>query len=140
MPQDVAFDLYDDRWRDCWVAATSTARLRKKQVDFDIQQRVVKLLQEFGPQTEKALTLRIYGTMLKGFCVISNERARCLTRAGSSATSEPPGSVPQNGIACCCSAKCGTVHADMSVSCIGSRTLPCQPGRPCLRCLWAASA
>lgn len=78
MPQDVVFDLYDDRWRDCWVAATSTARLRKKQVDFDIQQRIVKLLQEFGPQTEKALTLRIYGTMLKGFCVISNERARCL--------------------------------------------------------------
>lgn len=82
MPQDVAFDLYDDRWRDCWVAATSTARLRKKQVDFDIQQRVVKLLQEFGPQTEKALTLRIYGTMLKGFCVINNERARCLFADG----------------------------------------------------------
>eukprot|EP00930_Biecheleria_cincta_P073196 TRINITY_DN60511_c0_g1_i1.p1 TRINITY_DN60511_c0_g1~~TRINITY_DN60511_c0_g1_i1.p1 ORF type:complete len:493 (-),score=107.88 TRINITY_DN60511_c0_g1_i1:228-1706(-) len=82
MPQDVAFDLYDDRWRDCWVAATSTARLRKKQVDFDIQQRVAKLLQEFGPQTEKALTLRIYGTMLKGFCVINNERARCLFAEG----------------------------------------------------------
>eukprot|EP00440_Ansanella_granifera_P025497 gb/GFBE01027689.1/.p1 GENE.gb/GFBE01027689.1/~~gb/GFBE01027689.1/.p1 ORF type:complete len:507 (+),score=134.93 gb/GFBE01027689.1/:1-1521(+) len=78
MPQEVAFDLYDERWRDCWVAATSTARLRKKQVDFDIQQRVARLLQDYGPQTDKPLTLRVYGTMLKGFCVINNERARSL--------------------------------------------------------------
>ncbi|CAE8608802.1 unnamed protein product, partial [Polarella glacialis] len=78
MPQEVAFDLYDDRWRDCWVAATSTARLRKKQVDLDIQQRVSRLLQDYGPQSDKPLTLRIYGTMIKGFCVINNERARAL--------------------------------------------------------------
>mmetsp|Transcript_104338 Transcript_104338/g.185521 ORF Transcript_104338/g.185521 Transcript_104338/m.185521 type:complete len:496 (-) Transcript_104338:28-1515(-) len=78
MPQEVAFDLYDERWRDCWVAATSTARLRKKQVDFDINQRVVRLLQDYGPQTDKPLTLRVYGTMIKGFCVLNNERARAL--------------------------------------------------------------
>jgi len=78
MPQEVAFDLYDERWRDCWVAATSTARQRKKQVDMDIQPRVQRLIEDHGPQTEKPLTLRVYGTMIKGFCVINNERARSL--------------------------------------------------------------
>lgn len=78
MPECLAFDLYDDRWRDCWIAATSVARLRKKQVDIDIQQRVARLLEDYGPQSEKPLTLRIYGTMIKGFCVINNERARAL--------------------------------------------------------------
>eukprot|EP00931_Biecheleriopsis_adriatica_P004204 TRINITY_DN105908_c0_g1_i1.p1 TRINITY_DN105908_c0_g1~~TRINITY_DN105908_c0_g1_i1.p1 ORF type:complete len:521 (-),score=126.62 TRINITY_DN105908_c0_g1_i1:71-1561(-) len=78
MPQEATFDLYDDRWRDCWVAATSTARMRKKQVDIDIQQRVARLLQDHGPQTERPLTLRVYGTMLKGFCILNNERAQKL--------------------------------------------------------------
>ena len=78
MPQEVAFDLYDERWRDCWVAATSTARQRKKQVDMDIQHRVQRLIEDHGPQTDKPLTLRVYGTMIKGFCVINNERARAL--------------------------------------------------------------
>ncbi|CAJ1451868.1 unnamed protein product [Effrenium voratum] len=78
MPQDAAFDLYDERWRDCWIAATSTARLRKKQVDMDIQNRVQRLIETHGPNTEKPLTLRVYGTMIKGFCVINNERARSL--------------------------------------------------------------
>lgn len=78
MPQEVAFDLYDERWRDCWVAATSTARQRKKQVDMDIQLRVQRLIEDHGPQTDKPLTLRVYGTMIKGFCVINNERARSL--------------------------------------------------------------
>ena len=77
MPE-IAFDLYDERWRECWMAATSTARLRKKQVDIDIQERVHRLIQEHGPNTEKPLTLRVYGTMIKGFCVLNNERARAL--------------------------------------------------------------
>ncbi|CAE7349082.1 usp33 [Symbiodinium natans] len=78
MPHDVAFDLYDERWRECWLAATSTTRLRKKQVDVDIQERVHRLIQEHGPNTDKPLTLRVYGTMIKGFCVLNNERARAL--------------------------------------------------------------
>lgn len=78
MAKEISFDLYDERWRDCWLAATSTARLRKKQVDIEIDQRVAKLLRDFGPQSENPLTLRIYGTMIKGFCVINNERARML--------------------------------------------------------------
>eukprot|EP00405_Crypthecodinium_cohnii_P022923 CAMPEP_0206474042 /NCGR_PEP_ID=MMETSP0324_2-20121206/33239_1 /ASSEMBLY_ACC=CAM_ASM_000836 /TAXON_ID=2866 /ORGANISM="Crypthecodinium cohnii, Strain Seligo" /LENGTH=511 /DNA_ID=CAMNT_0053949115 /DNA_START=153 /DNA_END=1685 /DNA_ORIENTATION=- len=72
------FDLYDERWRDCWVAATSAVRSRKRQVDLNIAQRVERLLLEHGPDTERPLTLRIYGTMMKGFCVINNERARTL--------------------------------------------------------------
>eukprot|EP00747_Dinoflagellata_sp_TGD_P182335 gnl/TRDRNA2_/TRDRNA2_36553_c0_seq2.p1 gnl/TRDRNA2_/TRDRNA2_36553_c0~~gnl/TRDRNA2_/TRDRNA2_36553_c0_seq2.p1 ORF type:complete len:561 (+),score=134.85 gnl/TRDRNA2_/TRDRNA2_36553_c0_seq2:123-1685(+) len=76
--QGLVFDFYDERWRDCWIAATSVTRLRKKQVDIDIQQRVVRLLEDYGPQSEKPLTLRIYGTMIKGFCVINNERAKVL--------------------------------------------------------------
>ena len=78
MPHEIAFDLYDERWRECWLAATSTARLRKKQVDIDIQERVHRLIQEHGPNTDKPLTLRVYGTMIKGFCVLNNERARAL--------------------------------------------------------------
>mmetsp|Transcript_32302 Transcript_32302/g.89219 ORF Transcript_32302/g.89219 Transcript_32302/m.89219 type:complete len:526 (-) Transcript_32302:115-1692(-) len=74
----LGFDLYDECWRDCWLAATSAARLRKKQVDLDIKRRVARLLEDYGPQSEKPLTLRIYGTMIKGFCVINNERARAL--------------------------------------------------------------
>ena len=60
------------------MAATSTARQRKKQVDMDIQHRVQRLIEDHGPQTDKPLTLRVYGTMIKGFCVINNERARAL--------------------------------------------------------------
>ena len=60
------------------MAATSTARQRKKQVDMDIQLRVQRLIEDHGPQTEKPLTLRVYGTMIKGFCVVNNERARSL--------------------------------------------------------------
>lgn len=78
MPDRLGFDLYDERWRDCWVAATSAARLRKRQVDMDIGRRVARLLEDHGPQSSRPLTLRIYGTMLKGFCVINNERARAL--------------------------------------------------------------
>ncbi|CAK0796569.1 unnamed protein product, partial [Prorocentrum cordatum] len=78
MPDGMAFDLYDERWHDCWVAATSVARARKKQIDFDIGQRVARLLEDYGPESQKPLTLRIYGTMIKGFCVINNERARAL--------------------------------------------------------------
>lgn len=78
MPDGLIFDLYDEQWRDCWVAATSVVRLRKKQVDLDIQQRVMRLLEDYGPDSEQPLTLRIYGTMIKGFCVINNERARAL--------------------------------------------------------------
>eukprot|EP00929_Paragymnodinium_shiwhaense_P072806 TRINITY_DN36966_c0_g1_i2.p1 TRINITY_DN36966_c0_g1~~TRINITY_DN36966_c0_g1_i2.p1 ORF type:complete len:545 (-),score=141.14 TRINITY_DN36966_c0_g1_i2:152-1786(-) len=80
MPEAAAgFDLYDDLWRDCWVAATSSTRLlRKRQVDLDIRRRVAKLLEEYGPQSQKPLTLRIYGTLIKGFAVINNERTRSL--------------------------------------------------------------
>lgn len=78
MLESLAFDLYDERWRDFWIAATSVTRLRKKQIDVDIRLRVARLLQDHGPQSEKPLTLRIYGTMLKGFCVVNNERARML--------------------------------------------------------------
>ena len=78
MPSEMAFDLQDERWRECWLAATSTARLRKKQVDIDIRERVTRLIHEHGPRTDKPLTLRIYGTMIKGFCVLNNERARTL--------------------------------------------------------------
>mmetsp|Transcript_45457 Transcript_45457/g.89972 ORF Transcript_45457/g.89972 Transcript_45457/m.89972 type:complete len:555 (-) Transcript_45457:67-1731(-) len=74
----VAFDFYDERWRDCWIAASSAARLRKRQIDFDIRQRVSRLLADYGPESTRPLTLRIYGTMIKGFCVINNERARAL--------------------------------------------------------------
>lgn len=78
MPDNLMFDVYDDRWRDCWVAATSVTRLRKKQVDIDICQRVSRLLEDYGPESDRPLTLRIYGTMIKGFCVINNDRARSL--------------------------------------------------------------
>lgn len=78
MTEALGFDLYDDFWRDCWIAATAVSRLRKRQADVDIQNRVTKLLQDFGPQSTKPLSLRIYGTLIKGFCVISNERARSL--------------------------------------------------------------
>jgi len=52
--------------------------MRKKQVDMDIRQRVGRLLNEYGPESGQPLTLRIYGTMIKGFCMINNERARTL--------------------------------------------------------------
>lgn len=79
MPTDgLLFDLYDERWRDCWVAATATTRLKRRQIDLDIRQRVGRLLEDYGPESERPLTLRIYGTMIKGFCVINNERVRVL--------------------------------------------------------------
>mmetsp|Transcript_19452 Transcript_19452/g.61078 ORF Transcript_19452/g.61078 Transcript_19452/m.61078 type:complete len:513 (-) Transcript_19452:58-1596(-) len=72
------FSIHQELWHDAWVAATATARSRKRQVDLDVRQRVEKLLQDYGPTTERPLTLRVYGTMIKGFCVINNERARML--------------------------------------------------------------
>lgn len=47
-------------------------------MDFDIHQRVARLLDTYGPQSEMPLTLRVYGTLLKGFCVLNNERAKAL--------------------------------------------------------------
>ena len=61
------FSIYQDLWHDCWVAATANVRARKRQVDFDIHQRVARLLDTYGPQSEMPLTLRVYGTLLKGF-------------------------------------------------------------------------
>eukprot|EP00443_Scrippsiella_acuminata_P048445 CAMPEP_0115174222 /NCGR_PEP_ID=MMETSP0270-20121206/3726_1 /TAXON_ID=71861 /ORGANISM="Scrippsiella trochoidea, Strain CCMP3099" /LENGTH=185 /DNA_ID=CAMNT_0002587051 /DNA_START=49 /DNA_END=603 /DNA_ORIENTATION=- len=73
-----SFSIHQDLWHDCWVAATSAVRGRKAKVDFNIQQRVVRLLKDHGPETSVPLTLRVYGTMIKGFCVLNNERARTL--------------------------------------------------------------
>lgn len=64
--EEMSFDLYDERWRDCWLAATSTVRLRRKQVDMDIRHRVQRLLEAHGPETLTPLSLRVYGTMIKG--------------------------------------------------------------------------
>jgi len=72
------FSIHQDLWHDCWVAATTVLRGRKKQVDFNIAQRVERLLEEYGPESSMPLTLRVYGTMIKGFCVINNERAKSL--------------------------------------------------------------
>lgn len=72
------FSIYQDSWHDCWVAATMAARVRKMHIDLNIQQRVARLLEEYGPHSSMPLTLRVYGTMLKGFCVINNERLRVL--------------------------------------------------------------
>lgn len=74
-----SFSIHQERWQDVWVAATAAVKSRKKQqVEFNIQQRVDQLLQEFGPQSASPLTLRVYGTMMKGFSVLNNERARLL--------------------------------------------------------------
>eukprot|EP00927_Polykrikos_kofoidii_P071634 TRINITY_DN67891_c0_g1_i1.p1 TRINITY_DN67891_c0_g1~~TRINITY_DN67891_c0_g1_i1.p1 ORF type:complete len:609 (-),score=88.00 TRINITY_DN67891_c0_g1_i1:121-1812(-) len=75
---DFSFSIHQDLWHDAWVAATSTTRGRKKIVDFNVHQRVLRFIESYGPQSDVPLTLRVYGTMLKGFCVINNERARVL--------------------------------------------------------------
>mmetsp|Transcript_120572 Transcript_120572/g.191169 ORF Transcript_120572/g.191169 Transcript_120572/m.191169 type:complete len:544 (+) Transcript_120572:70-1701(+) len=73
------FSIHQERWHNAWVAATAAVKSRKKQqVDFDIRQRVGQLLEEYGPQSQSPLTLRVYGTLMKGFCVLNNERARLL--------------------------------------------------------------
>lgn len=75
---ELPFSIHQEQWQECWLAATAAARSRKRQIDLDVSQRVERLLQEHGPATRHPLTLRVYGTMIKGFCVINNERARVL--------------------------------------------------------------
>eukprot|EP00931_Biecheleriopsis_adriatica_P122790 TRINITY_DN97830_c0_g1_i1.p1 TRINITY_DN97830_c0_g1~~TRINITY_DN97830_c0_g1_i1.p1 ORF type:complete len:575 (+),score=193.21 TRINITY_DN97830_c0_g1_i1:106-1830(+) len=75
---ELTFSIHQDLWQDAWVAATTAARSKKRQVDFNVKQRVDRLLHDYGPESGKPLTLRVYGTMLKGFCVINNDRARVL--------------------------------------------------------------
>ena len=60
-----------------WQRPPLPACVRSRWI-IDIQERVHRLIQEHGPNTEKPLTLRVYGTMIKGFCVLNNERARAL--------------------------------------------------------------
>lgn len=75
---DLPFSIYSELWQDAWIAATSAIKSRKRQTDLSVKQRVERLLQDYGPDTARQLTLRVYGTMLKGFCVINNDRARSL--------------------------------------------------------------
>lgn len=75
---EMAFNIHQELWHDAWVAATAAVRSRKRQVDLDVEARVRRLIEDHGPKTGAPLTLRVYGTMLKGFCVINNERARTL--------------------------------------------------------------
>ena len=75
---EIHFGIHQDLWQDAWIAATSAVRARKRQIDLNVQQRVERLISDHGPKTEKALTLRVYGTMIKGFCVINNDRAKLL--------------------------------------------------------------
>lgn len=72
------FSIHQELWQDCWVAATSAVRARKKLVDYVISRRVTQLLTDYGPESAQPLTLRVYGTMLKGFCVLNNEQAKAL--------------------------------------------------------------
>lgn len=74
------FSIHHDDWEMIWHAATATVKdkERKKLVDLNIQERVSRLLGEYGPSSAKPLSLRIFGTMIKGFCVINNDRARIL--------------------------------------------------------------
>lgn len=75
---EIAFSIHQDLWHEAWVAATSAVRSRKRQVDLDVEARVRRLIEDHGPRSGAPLSLRVYGTMLKGFCVINNERARTL--------------------------------------------------------------
>ena len=75
---EIHFGIHQDLWQDAWIAATSAVKARKRQIDLNVQQRVERLISDHGPRTEKALTLRVYGTMIKGFCVINNDRAKVL--------------------------------------------------------------
>eukprot|EP00971_Amphidinium_carterae_P240538 4775378-Amphidinium_carterae.1 len=75
--ESIGFNIYDEKWRECWVAATSNARCKhRRRGDFNIAEQVARLLHEHGPGTESPLTLRIYSTMIKGFCVVNNERVK----------------------------------------------------------------
>merc|ERR1719272_1530810 len=72
------FSIHQDLWCDSWFAATAAVRAKKKLVDYNISHRVARFLDDYGPGTPQPLTLRVYGTMLKGFCVLNNERAKAL--------------------------------------------------------------
>mmetsp|Transcript_132249 Transcript_132249/g.382355 ORF Transcript_132249/g.382355 Transcript_132249/m.382355 type:complete len:469 (+) Transcript_132249:94-1500(+) len=72
------FSIYEELWQDCWLAATAAARTKRRQVDYSIQQRIAFLMESYGPQTSMPLSLRVYGTMFKGFCVLNNDRMRGL--------------------------------------------------------------
>eukprot|EP00928_Gymnodinium_smaydae_P024836 TRINITY_DN19983_c0_g5_i1.p1 TRINITY_DN19983_c0_g5~~TRINITY_DN19983_c0_g5_i1.p1 ORF type:complete len:621 (+),score=151.76 TRINITY_DN19983_c0_g5_i1:173-1864(+) len=76
--EQAGFSIHQELWHEAWVAATASVRGRRKLVDFCVRQRVARLLADHGPETDQPLTLRVYGTLLKGFCVVSNERARAL--------------------------------------------------------------
>ena len=75
---EINFGIHQDLWQDAWIAATSAVRARKRQIDLNVQERVQHLLAEHGPRSGKALSLRVYGTMIKGFSVINNDRAKVL--------------------------------------------------------------
>ena len=46
--------------------------------NFTMIARTNAFLTEFGPESDKPLTLRVYGTIMKGFSILNNERARLL--------------------------------------------------------------
>ena len=64
---EIQFGIHQDLWQDAWIAATSAVRAKKRQIDLNVQQRVQRLISDHSPGTGKALTLRVYGTMIKGF-------------------------------------------------------------------------
>eukprot|EP00929_Paragymnodinium_shiwhaense_P062837 TRINITY_DN31389_c0_g1_i1.p1 TRINITY_DN31389_c0_g1~~TRINITY_DN31389_c0_g1_i1.p1 ORF type:complete len:530 (-),score=149.57 TRINITY_DN31389_c0_g1_i1:111-1700(-) len=76
--QVAAFSIHEELWHEIWVAATASARSKKRSVSFEVAPRVQKFLLSYGPSTDKPLTLRVYGTMLKGFSVINNEKSKAL--------------------------------------------------------------
>ena len=71
---EIQFGIHQDLWQDAWIAATSAVRAKKRQIDLNVQQRVQRLISDHSPGTGKALTLRVYGTMIKGFLALQIQK------------------------------------------------------------------
>ena len=73
---EIQFGIHQDLWQDAWIAATSAVRAKKRQIDLNVQQRVQRLISDHSPGPGKALTLRVYGTMIKGFLALHIRKTR----------------------------------------------------------------
>mmetsp|Transcript_60270 Transcript_60270/g.111775 ORF Transcript_60270/g.111775 Transcript_60270/m.111775 type:complete len:442 (+) Transcript_60270:44-1369(+) len=76
------FSIYQEPWHACWLAATNR-RLRQGKAesslpDIDVCAVSEQMLKEHGPSSAQPLSLRIYGTLLKGMCILSSSKVLAL--------------------------------------------------------------
>eukprot|EP00403_Amphidinium_massartii_P014294 CAMPEP_0178423292 /NCGR_PEP_ID=MMETSP0689_2-20121128/27612_1 /TAXON_ID=160604 /ORGANISM="Amphidinium massartii, Strain CS-259" /LENGTH=489 /DNA_ID=CAMNT_0020044879 /DNA_START=34 /DNA_END=1503 /DNA_ORIENTATION=+ len=74
------FSIHGEPWHLFWLAATQkrSSHIKVDTPDVKVESVVEKFLEEHGPASPNPLTLRMYGMMLKGFCIVDNSQSQVL--------------------------------------------------------------